>query len=289
MSEQSSLPEDLTLFFAGGQGKSGTTWVQLLLDAHPRISCSGEAHFFDLLAPAMHNAFAQYRQQLHANNRLFSELPGFPLPQQSQALAALRSAVSAALLEQLRGQSVLAAGERTPANVEQLGLIWELFPQARFIHVIRDPRDIAVSFWHHGMRVQGDAFTRQYASIDQLAVELCSAWAKSMKQCSVLGRERPGQYLEVRYEDLLNDGTLAMTRMLEFLSLPPDPKVIADCMAATSFEKLSGGRVRGQENKTSHFRKGISGDWRTVLSPHSAAQVVASARSQLERLGYSEN
>ena len=41
------------IFFIGGTAKSGTTWVQLLLDAHPEVSCNGEGHFLDNLKPAL--------------------------------------------------------------------------------------------------------------------------------------------------------------------------------------------------------------------------------------------
>lgn len=289
MTPDPALPDDLTLFFTGGQGKSGTTWVQLLLDAHPDISCSGEAHFFDLLAPAMQQAFLRYRHRLDENNKLFHELPGYPLPEQPHAFAALRGAVVTALMEQIRGQSPRAVGERTPANIENMDLIWELFPQARLIHVVRDPRDAAVSLWHHGKRIQEGGFVKQYGTIDKLAVHLCKGWATAMHRCARLGAERPGQYLEVRYEDLLDRGPVAMTRMLEFLSIAPDPKTVDGCLKAASFEKLSGGRGRGDEDPKSHFRKGVSGDWHNHLQPETSREIRALAAAELEVRGYPIN
>jgi hypothetical protein len=41
------------LFFVGGAPKSGTTWLQLMLNGHPEISCTGEGHFPDRLLPAL--------------------------------------------------------------------------------------------------------------------------------------------------------------------------------------------------------------------------------------------
>lgn len=283
------LPDELTLFFAGGQGKSGTTWVQLLLDAHPDISCGGEAHFFDMLAPAMQQAFLRYRHQLDDNNRIFHELPGYPLPEQPHAFAALRGAVTVALYQQAHGRDLRALGERTPANFEHIDLIWELFPQARFIHVVRDPRDIAVSLWQHGKRIQEGGFSREYGSLDKLAVQLCKSWAASMRRSSGLGALRAGQYLEVRYEDLLNSGPVAFARMLEFLSIEPESAAISHCLKAASFENLSGGRGRGEEDADSHFRKGVSGDWHNHLQPETSRQIRAIAAEQLERMGYSVN
>lgn len=277
---------DPVLFFVGGQGKSGTTWVQLLLDAHPQISCAGEAHFFDLLAPALQQAFARYRRQLENNNRSFPELAGYPLPQQAQAMAALRAAVQAAIRSQLGDMPVTAYGERTPANVEHLDLIWSLFPKARFIHVVRDPRDAAVSLWHHGLRLEGDAFVTRFGTLEALAEQLAAGWADWMQRSATLCAERPLQYLEVRYEDLLEDGLGTLARLLRFLEVAVHHGESEACLQAAGFERLSGGRKRGEEDSGSHFRKGISGDWRHHLGRDSVRRISQRADHQLRRLGY---
>ena len=44
------------LFFIMGTIKSGTTWLQLVLDGHPEIACRGEGHFTNFLAPALSRA-----------------------------------------------------------------------------------------------------------------------------------------------------------------------------------------------------------------------------------------
>lgn len=286
MNPNSSERPSPVLFFVGGQGKSGTTWVQLLLDAHPAVSCRGEAHFFDFLAPALQEAFVRYRRQLDENNRLFQELPGFPLPEQSVALTTLRAAVLAAMTERPEATQAVAVGERTPANIEHLELIWVLFPAARFIHVIRDPRDVAVSLWHHGQRIREGGFADQYESIDKLAEHLADGWARGVQHAAELGVTRSGQYLEIRYEDLLADGPRSLARLLEFLGVPVSESDVDACLRAAAFEKLSGGRDRGDEDRNSHFRKGISGDWRNHLGQEAVARVRQLAGSQLERLGY---
>ncbi len=284
---QSNIPEnEVTLFFVGGQGKSGTTWVQLLLDAHPGISCRGEAHFFDFLAPALQQALLRYRHQLEENNKVFHELPGYPLPEQAEAFATLRAAVLASLQGQSGRTRPLAVGERTPANVEHLDLIWALFPAARFIHVIRDPRDVAVSLWHHGRRINEGGFAREYGSVDALAEHLAEGWTSWMQRSELLGKSNPALYCEVRYEDLLNDGATALKRLLEFLGTPATDAEVAECLQAAAFEKLSGGRGRGEEDQGSHFRKGVSGDWRKHLASDTIAKIGQTAAAELERLGY---
>ena len=55
--------------------KSGTTWVQLLLDAHPNISCNGEGHFMDVLADHLVNALDRYNEYIDGKNMtLFDQI-----------------------------------------------------------------------------------------------------------------------------------------------------------------------------------------------------------------------
>ena len=52
-----------TIFFILGCQKSGTTWVQHLLDAHPNIACAGEGHITDLIMPLLKQSFEAYEER----------------------------------------------------------------------------------------------------------------------------------------------------------------------------------------------------------------------------------
>src|ERR1700735_4204914 len=67
------------LFFVGGAPKSGTTWLQILLDQHPAISCSGEGHFPTALIPRLFSAASEYNRHIAwKNETVFSEMAGYP-------------------------------------------------------------------------------------------------------------------------------------------------------------------------------------------------------------------
>src|SRR5205085_9996190 len=67
------------IFFVGGTMKSGTTWLQLLLDAHPQVSCNGEGHFTDSLAPSLKQAFDYHWKFITEKNQsIFQGLNGYP-------------------------------------------------------------------------------------------------------------------------------------------------------------------------------------------------------------------
>src|SRR5215831_11666922 len=67
------------VFFVGGTIKSGTTWLQLLLNAHPQVSCNGEAHFIAALSPSLKRGFDFHWEYIAGKNRMiFHELGGYP-------------------------------------------------------------------------------------------------------------------------------------------------------------------------------------------------------------------
>src|SRR4051794_30155810 len=69
------------VFFVCGAPRSGTTWVQHMLDSHPDVSCRGEGHFLHFLAEPMGALMQRRRADLEAKNaRLFKETGGYPLP-----------------------------------------------------------------------------------------------------------------------------------------------------------------------------------------------------------------
>jgi len=66
------------IFFVGGAPKSGTTWLQVLLDCHPQISCSGEGHFVGHLLPRLKSALESHnRFTIGKSESVFRELRAF--------------------------------------------------------------------------------------------------------------------------------------------------------------------------------------------------------------------
>jgi hypothetical protein len=257
-----------SLFFIGGQGKSGTTWVQHLLDGHPRICCKGEGHLADGLLPG---------------------LAPFHPPDAAMRDTLLRFATAQLLARQCPqagpGREVDLLGERTPANAGHAASLLRLFPQARFVHVIRDVRDVAVSLWHHARRVGGET-RQQYASLESLATALAAEWARGIRQLRVTVAPYADRYREIRYEDLQQDPVTSVRGLLDFLGTDSGEAELAACLHSGSFRERSGGREPGEEDPAAHLRKGVSGDWRNHLDAGTVQTVIAAAEGMLEDLGY---
>ena len=132
--------EDRQLFFVGGAPRSGTTWLQQIIDSHPNASCKGEGLFSKDLFPLVEACMAQRTKALEAKNRgLFQHTGGYPLPTAEDSEFLAGTAMLLALRQQADDKPCLAYGEKTPKNVFFFSRFRQLFPRAKFIAIARDP------------------------------------------------------------------------------------------------------------------------------------------------------
>lgn len=275
-----------TLAFIGGQGKSGTTWVERLVDAHPQAACLGEGHFAEGLGRLLYRALDEYNQLLATNNRRFPELEDFPGIGAGDAAELVR----AALLLQFdaiarRKPGAVAVAVRTPSELSWLTELHRSFPQARFVHVIRDPRDVAVSMWWHGERLEPGRLALAHGSPAGLAQVLVPQWARHVQAVRTAAADRGAALHEIRYEDLHRQAQTSAAALFGFLGLPADARTCAHCLEQASFSRLSG-RSPGHTDAGSHFRQGTSGQWRGTLPAAPPQGWPEPVRTTLESLHY---
>jgi hypothetical protein len=267
------------VFFIGGAPKSGTTWLQLMLNAHPEISCRGEGHFPDRLLPVLVRAMKEHNATLEMKNRsIFDGLDGQPLFTNRHVYYLAAAAMSVMLGQPPKAQAAHCVGDKTPDNVRFFPLLATLFPRARFIHLVRDGRDCTVSAWFHNLRVDAVALTRRFPSLGDFASYYAQIWVENVSLGAKFAAAQPKRCLAVRYEDL-SQGPLHLLGLLcEFLGASRDTAVLQACCAAADFAALSGGRSRGVEDRGSFFRRGVPGDWRS----HFDGQIDLAFRAKAE-------
>ncbi len=188
-----------------------------------------------------------------------------------------------------------------------------IYPEARVIHVIRDGRDAEVSWMHHrwnrsrergGIQVlrPGEAERREAyregggraagpGLFDEAELRARAAqWRETVGEATREGPELLGaNYTEVRYEDLMADAPAETARLLRFLGAGADDEAVRRCVEAASFEKVSGGRRRGEEDPTSMLRKGVTGDWREAFTEGDRRVFKEEAGDLLVELGYEKD
>ncbi len=274
------------LFFISGALKSGTTWLQLMLDGHPEIACRGEGHLLNFLLPGLGKALQKYNNRIQfKNNAIFGEIEGFPHFQQAHHYALLRSAIGL-LFAQYDREQVQLIGEKTPDNILYLPMLARLLPQARFIHIIRDGRDAAVSGWFHNLRVSEEWANKEFGSFAAFAEHYAQVWAVNIRAGRRFGALNPERYYEVRYEDMLADSNHVLDAVLKYLDASCEAAEIEKCVQAASFKHLAKGRTAGTENRQSHFRKGVQGEWRQHFDEHIHASFERHSGGLLSELGY---
>lgn len=192
----------LQMFFIGGAPRSGTTWLQQLLDAHPQVSCKGEGLLQKHLAEPLENMMAARTQSLaNKNTALFHHTGGYPLPMPDDTEHLLGTGILLALQRQGYGEDCRAIGEKTPENVFFFPRLKKLFPQSKFVAIARDPRDVLTSAWHffnNGI-TGADVKTAKERFIRNALPSLDHGAASMM----ALSQEFPADYAMVTYEALL--------------------------------------------------------------------------------------
>lgn len=272
------------LFFIAATEKSGTTWMQMMLDGHPEVACRGEGQFVTKLAGLLGGAMNDYSKFIAGlNNKVFAETAGFPVFDREDLSHMIRMSAGILLSKYQIDDQTRAIGEKTPGNVRYLQALHSLFPNARFVLMVRDIRDIVVSGHVHLKRQHGEAGEE---SIEGYARRVAKIWAQDVLRARTFMQTKPAECIMVTYEALHAHPSQSIKPVLELLDVSADQSVVSACVEAGRFEKLAGGRARGDEDVGSQFRKGIVGDWRNGLDEAARIAIQAEAGATMQELGY---
>jgi hypothetical protein len=277
------------LFFIGSNPKSGSTWLQVMLNAHPDISCHGEGHFIDHLAPALRDALKKHSGLINLKNKtIFNELPPYPSFDDVHFRYLLTSAIVLLLMRPDDSRAAHVIGEKTPNNLIHFALLDALFPHAKFVHMVRDGRDCAVSAWFHNMRTNPTELLKRHHTFEQFVQHIAHGWKIIVAQGHQFCAARPDRCLTIRYSDLSLRPLETMTSAFRFLGVTADERIVARCVADGAFEKMSGGRMPGVEDRSSFMRMGQSGNWRQYLTPDANRAFLATAGDVMRLFGFDE-
>ena len=267
-----------TPLFVLGVSRSGTTLLRVILDRSPGIAIPDETFFIPQLAhrhssPIDPDAFLDDLRRLPrlaAWDVSADELAARLQPTMSvgEALAATFSAYAAK-----HGKP--RWGDKTPMYMRHLGLIDRLFPDAQYVHLIRDGRDAALAF----LDMPEGVVTRTWAHPRSAAGFACE-WRTEVRRARSLGRRvGPARYREVLYEDLVADTEGTIRNICEFANLPFELAMLeyagaVDVSAKPHHQRLLQPPTRGLR------------DWRTQMSAEDVAAFDRIAGDVLQDLGY---
>lgn len=270
----------LSKLFIVGSPKSGTTWLMKLLNSHPQIVVNGEGRFTWRLVPFLKQAFEAFNKD-QQNNRIkeLTQLRDFDIAMTCRAL--IDGQFSRYIEESKKpGQPLRVVGDKTPQHTLTMVPLKQIYPNAKFIHIVRDPRDAAVSAWFHFGKNSEKSQEEYFRHFIQ------EVWPTNVRAAMQTAKTLGDQYLEVRYEDLHTNEANVLQSCFQFLDVSDDAQTVQTCMHEASFKKLSGGRERGQTDANAFFRNGTIGDWVNHMTPELSYELCEPIETLMQKLGY---
>jgi hypothetical protein len=261
--------------FFVGRSRSGTSLMRWMFDSHPQLAIPPEGQFLVPMARkrAIYTStegfsVEQFLRDLYENKsfhwwrldqKVVADAFSSPPISYSDAIRRLY-----ALYASLKGK--LCYGDKTPDNANQLLLLSELFPEARFVHIIRDGRDVALSQLEHGFM----------PTLPHCAFFWRRTVTKARTAGEILG---PSRYLEVQYDALVSEPDSTLATVCDFLQLSFHNQMLH------YFERLPESVPRHHQHVRMPPKRKLR-DWRDEMDPGDVAIFEILAGKTLRDFGY---
>ncbi len=275
------VPPEERMFFLVGRGRSGTELMRAILNAHVGISVAPEALFILSLCRAYgrgkwterrvrrfaHHVFMHDRMRLWKATREHLETRWSALP--SEASFARRCAeVYEAHATAMGKNEQRLLGDKNPGFSLFVRKLMDIFPRAKFVHVVRDYRDNVLSF----RNVPFDL-----ASVAALAYR----WNDYNRAILEAAERAPGRFHRMRYEDLVESPIPVLESLCRFLGVESDAAMLS------AHEREKDPSAPAWHLHLKHpIDSARAGRWRQSFSPKELATLDAICQPLGSRLGY---
>jgi hypothetical protein len=280
------------IVFIVGCPRSGTTYLQRLLAAHPQIKTGQESHVFYLVGPL----FRLWKAQMKAMDT--DPRGGVGLPcyfEEKEFLFILRGFLSDLLnpmVDSLKKNEVFV--EKSPSHALYLDAIYELLPEARIIHVLRDARDVVAS-----LLAASRSWGKHWAP--ETPKKAADLWRKHITQISECSQYLPNNiFHETRYEHLVFNPKKSLQEIGDFIGIVWSEQLLDAAISQNEREiaRITGGTkipVGGPAGLLSKkivmepfdfIRKGFPGSWKSDLNLLEKIIVWSITRSAMNEVGY---
>ena len=269
--------------FVVGAGRSGTSMLRAVLDGHSQLAVAHEAGFVYPLSRRRaryerNTGFDvdAFRQDLVAQRAVRCNL-GFGPDELRAALGGSEISGYADAVRRVFAHYAATLGkprygDKMPAYVQHIGPLAGLFPEARFVHIVRDGRDVALS----NMALDG-------GPRDPVALAL--DWRQRVRAGRTAGaRLGPRRYHEIRYEDLVADPVVPITELCAFLDLDFEPPMLS--LTERTDRVLERVRANPRHARLAEPVSSGARSWRTHMTQRDLARFETVAGDLLEQLGY---
>jgi Sulfotransferase family len=285
-------PEPPPAPFVCGVTRSGTTLLRLMLDSHPDLAIPGETHWVPKLIKAFERGpqTADDAAALAIDHKRWGDfhLDAKELQERISGLDPVTAADSIRAFYMLYAEreGKHRYGDKTPGYVKEMRRIQRVLPEARFVHIIRDGRDVSLS--HLRMNWGPETYA-----------ESARLWRNRIRKARKMAPS-VNHYMEIHFEDLVADTEGSLRKVCEFIDLDFDPVMLdyherAEGRLAEKARELprknrpnqpAEARLESHRLAKEPPRSDRVGMWRERMSDEEVAEYEAIAGDMLVELGY---
>jgi len=274
------VSESVRPIFLLGNPRSGTSLLSRMLNCHRRICVPYEAHIYNVFWPFRdrYEPLTDPARRRHLVEdvlamrvfRDWSDPPSVSRVMDRVDRPDFHGVFSAVLGAWADGQGKPRWGEKTPQNGPFWRAILEGFPEAQFVHMVRDGRDCAMSW-----------ISARFGP--KLVYPAAESWARYVDEMRELERTAgPGRFHQLKYEDLIGDPEGELRNLCAYLGEKFDPAMLAYHSQTDNYMT----DLRNRANLKQPVMASNAGKWRTKMSDVDQRIFEAVAGDQLARHGY---
>lgn len=273
------LGKDFIFIF--GSGRCGTTWLQAMMGCHPQVATTVQMTVFYTYIPDWLESW-KWETRFTEDSEHWDV--GLPVVWTEDEFVEFLRDFIARVYSRVMAKNPNATHilDKHGEYRNHLDAINKFIPHARFIHMVRDGRDVALS-----LKAAKDQWGWGSSSVPEAIVD----WKQFVEE-SQQGAKFGDRFLEVKYEDLYQDGESVLRDVFEFCGLPVKDLDIADIVKRHTFEQMKANLASPDPDRKApagHYRHGKAGSWREELTPMQKYLIDFYAADTLKQYGYYED
>lgn len=269
--------------FLVGCPRSGTTWLQLLLSQSRQVATAPETHIFSFYLDHFRK---QWQTEHSGPSALAGRQSGLSRLLSEKDFLELCGSAAEFVLNRIaaRNPGASVVVEKSPQHAPLAPWILRVFPDARLLHMVRDPRDAVVSLMRAG-RTWGSGWAPRNP------IEAARMWCRHVAGAREAMQQGEG-HIEVRYEALREDPVAELRRVLGWLDLDEGEPSALQAVESCQLERLRTQAEMGSlplpagRPAAGFFGQGSVGGWREVLTRGEARCVESVCFDLMEEYGY---
>lgn len=269
------------LVFIVGAPRSGTTWLQLLMYNTGVFATAQETHLFSAYLKSTQKSWEN-----HSKVEGLQRVIGLPsLMAREEFVAALKPFVDS-VFQRIASASPTAQLilEKTPDHSFHCSFIKEVYPQARFIHIVRDPRAVVAS-----TVAAAKGWGKKWA-VDDVRVNT-RKWCSYVEAIAQSTECFPNDVYTLKYEDLSKEPVNKLQDFCDWLGQPIADEILNKAAKNCAMENLRRGLTEAPwrlDSEPEHFfRKGKVESWRDEFTEDDVSLICQIAGELMNTYGYS--